>query len=68
MNEQDIWTLDAMEEQGGSFVKALANAARHADPVNFQKIKDTWPDYWKDYERRGVAMREAAEAKDEDEL
>lgn len=53
MNDRDMWTVDAMEAQGGSFVKALGNAARHADTQNLQKIKETWPEYWADYEERG---------------
>ena len=38
-----------MEKFGGSFVQALANAARHADPINLQKSKSTWAQYWVEY-------------------
>lgn len=47
---EDHKTLEKMEKYGGSFVKQLAELARRADPINLQKIKDTWPDYWKQYE------------------
>ena len=50
MNEQDYETVEKMEKFGGSFVQQLAELARRADPVNLQKIKDTWADYWKQYE------------------
>lgn len=48
-----MWTVDAMEEVGGSFIKKLGALARTADAFNLQKIKDTWPEYWEDYEARG---------------
>lgn len=56
MNERDIWTIDAMEKYGGSFVKQLGALARRADPINLQKIKTTWPEYWSEYEARGIEM------------
>jgi len=49
MNEEDYKIVEAMERYGGSFVKALANAARHADVQNLCKIKETWSCYWKQY-------------------
>lgn len=56
MNERDYWTVEAMEAQGGSFVKALANCARMADPLNLALIKATWPEYWKEYEDLGIGL------------
>lgn len=50
MSEEDFAVLEAMEKYGGSFVKALAEAAHRADPNNLQKIKDTWPVYWAEYQ------------------
>jgi len=49
--EKDYKTLDKMEKYGGSFVKALAKLARHADPQNLAKIKSTWSEYWEFYEK-----------------
>lgn len=40
-----VW---AWERFGGSFVKGLAQALMHADPINTKKIHDTWPEYWKE--------------------
>lgn len=50
MNDEDIAVVEAMEEYGGSFVKALAAAARVADHKNLLLIKLTWSDYWRNYE------------------
>lgn len=44
-------TIEKMEKYGGSFVKALAQCARRADPINLKKIKNTWPEYWAEYSR-----------------
>lgn len=41
--------IETMRAYGGSFVSALAEAARRADSNNLQRIKNTWPDYWKQY-------------------
>jgi len=49
MNEEDEKIVTAMETYGGSFVKALANAARHADHYNLGKIRQTWEEYWVTY-------------------
>lgn len=43
----------AMEKYGGSFVKHLGMALHYADHINAQKIKNTWPDYWKEYLEMG---------------
>lgn len=45
-----------MEKYGGSFIKALANLARHADPLNLSYIKMTWANNWAEYEREGIEM------------
>ncbi len=47
-----------METYGGSFVKALAGAARHADDENLRRIKATWPEYWVTYGAYAVADAE----------
>lgn len=48
--ELEYKTVDMMEKYGGSFVKALAQAARHADRYNFLLIKTTFQNYWAEYE------------------
>lgn len=49
MADQDLAVIEAMEKYGGSFVVALAQAARRADSTNLAKIKETWADYWQQY-------------------
>ena len=42
-------TVELMEEQGGSFVVALANAWRHADPWNKVKLVRAFKRYFIEY-------------------
>lgn len=49
MTEEQMKVANNMRKFGGSFVKALGEALLHADAVNTQKIKDTWPALWKQY-------------------
>lgn len=44
----------AMRKWGGSFVESLGAALAHADPINAQKIHDTWPEIWDEYLSMGV--------------
>ena len=46
----------AMRRQGGGFVKNLGEALANADLENRKKIKDTWPEYWKEYLAVGKKM------------
>ncbi len=57
MTTQDYWTLYAMQERGGSFVKALAELAWHADPANMKKIRQAWRAYWNEYEALGRELQ-----------
>lgn len=43
--EEDYEVVKNMEEFGGSFVKALAQAFYHADSTNFFKLRFTFNDY-----------------------
>lgn len=47
----DNATLDEMEARGGSFIRALAKAARYADDENLSRIKTVWQDDWLYYQR-----------------
>lgn len=58
MTELDYKVISAMRTYGGSFVKALATCAAHADASNLDKIKTTWPNYWQEYTR--MALEEAS--------
>lgn len=49
--ELEYRVVDMMELKGGSFVKALGLAMRRADGRNFKKLKNTFPEYWVEYEQ-----------------
>lgn len=49
MNDRDLSVIETMETYGGSFIVALAGAARRADAYNLQKIKNTWHKEWNEY-------------------
>lgn len=51
MNDQEYLVVQRMAKYGGSFVKALAECFRRADPVNFTKLKSTFYEYWRHYEK-----------------
>ena len=59
MNDKDLLVVDTMEQYGGSFIIALANAARRADVHNLEKIKSTWRDRWDYYLELGIAIQKA---------
>jgi len=61
MNNRDYWTVEAMTKFGGSFVKALAECARHADPINLNKIKLVWSEYWLIAEEQGHDIEKQGE-------
>lgn len=50
MTDQEYGVVEKMELYGGSFVKALAICFYKADNINFKKLKNTFPGYWKQYE------------------
>jgi hypothetical protein len=49
MTDDQMKIVSAMETYGGNFVKKLAEAFKAADPTNFQKLKDAFPEYWERY-------------------
>jgi len=49
LNDERITVADNMVKYGGSFVKALGQALYHADPINTQKVKDAFSEYWEEY-------------------
>jgi len=53
-----------MKRFGGSFVESLGIALTHADPINAQKIKNTWPKYWEQYLEMGKKIFENEERND----
>jgi hypothetical protein len=49
MNNEDRRIVDAMMNYGGNFVQNLAKAMLAADPNNFSKLKQAFPEYWEKY-------------------
>ena len=47
--EEKVTVSENMIRYGGSFIKALGEALRHADPMNTTKIKHTFSKYWEQY-------------------
>jgi hypothetical protein len=41
--------VQAMHRFGGSFAKALATAFDHADPENFGRLQQAFPELWDEY-------------------
>lgn len=54
MSFLEIKTIEAMENLGGSFMRALAALYLAADPENRKRIKETWPDEWEKYSQLGL--------------
>lgn len=48
-NDEKIMVATNMINFGGGFVRLLAKALLHADPVNTRKIKNAFPEYWEEY-------------------
>jgi len=51
MKDKDYQIIQAMEDYGGSFVKALALAARMADNKNYEILKNAFINYWIEYQQ-----------------
>lgn len=49
MDAVDLAVIETMNRYGGSFVRRLADAFRHADAENFAKLKAAFPEYWASY-------------------
>ena len=45
----DAETIRFMKANGGSFVRALGEAATRADNANIARIKAAFPEYWARY-------------------
>ena len=50
LTEKEMNVVDMMHARGGSFVKALAECFYRADMLNVIKLKQAFPEYWKEYE------------------
>ncbi len=57
LEEEKYFVIIGMNAYGGSFVQALSIALTHADSINVMKIKETWPNYWKEYLAVGKKLK-----------
>jgi len=51
MTEEELKIISSMQKYGGSFVKALAECFLRADYINFNKLKNAFPEYWEQYKK-----------------
>lgn len=63
----EFWTVEAMDERGGSFVRALANCWRYADDANRQTLEVAFSNYFDKFRQIGEQKRERAEGDVEQE-
>jgi hypothetical protein len=54
--DQKIQLVENMRRYGGNFVSKLADAMIAADPQNFQRICDAFPEIVKRFERPWIAV------------
>lgn len=52
--QSELPSLEAMEQFGGSFVKAIAHAARVADQTNYERLRSAFEHLWKRYREEHV--------------
>ncbi len=57
----DFEITNTMAQFGGSFARAIAAAARLADPTNLAKLKAAFPELWKEYAEVALLRRREAE-------
>jgi len=62
MKDDDWGVLEAMTTYGGSFVQALAEAARRADPTNYARLRHAFPDVWAEYREKAAWPRRTRRA------
>ncbi len=58
IEEERLIVAEMMTRYGGSFCKALGEALYHADNNNMRRIKQAFPDYWKQYLEMGLQQPE----------
>lgn len=62
IQEEKYFVCSGMSKYGGSFAKGLGIALSSADMFNTEKIKQTWPELWKQY----LEMGQKSEANEND--
>lgn len=60
--EEHFWMRRVMREEGGSFVRSLAECLEAADMPNYAKLENAFPEYIEKYVALGKSL---AKTKDE---
>ena len=58
--EKDYKMVQAMRAYGGSFVVVLADLLERADPINYAKLENTFPEYFKQYREMSKLKNECS--------
>lgn len=59
----DYEVVNAMSIYGGSFARAIAEAAQRADRDNLSRLKAAFPDLWDEYREMALSRRTIAEGR-----
>lgn len=57
LSKEKRFVINAMINSGGSFVSALGVTLARADDKNTEKIKQAFPEYWKQYLEMGMKVK-----------
>lgn len=47
--KRDLDVIVNMKNYGDGFIQALADCLYNANPQDFEKLKEAFPEYWKKY-------------------
>lgn len=50
--QHDEKIVEAMEKQGGSFIQQLVKLLYVADRINYDKLRETFSNYFDDYKKK----------------
>ena len=62
--EERYYVCAGMDSIGGSFIRGLSQALRHADMRNLLKIRAVWPEDWNFYLSVGKKLKEGKEGEE----
>ena len=58
IEEERLLVAEMMTRYGGSFCKALGETLYRADDNNMRRIKQAFPEYWKQYLEMGLQTKD----------
>jgi hypothetical protein len=57
MDHEDLHIIEAMDRNGGNFIRHLSGAYIAADPGNRRLIRETWAEEWEKYRAMAANFR-----------